>query len=52
MKYYIGNFTWNKFGRIVREYYISNSKGDVVAGDFYSYKQARTYLIKTLLKRT
>lgn len=60
MKYYISSFNipisqlsskFRKSGRKVKEYFISSKTGDIVAGDFKNYKEARSYLSKELLKR-
>ena len=61
MKYRISNFNVPRnqlsrklqaSGRKIKEYYIHDQNGHVVAGDFRSYKDARTYLTTTLTRRS
>ena len=49
MKWFIGNYTYQKFNKTVKEYYISDKQGNIVAGDFHSYNQAKRYIKTNLL---
>lgn len=50
MPYYIGSYNCivGK-GRKTKEYYISKGTS-IIAGDFGSYKAAKTYLVSVILK--
>lgn len=51
MKYSIQYFTYKDEKNALRkEYYISEKGGNIIAGDFNSYKAARSYIVKTLSK--
>lgn len=51
MKYYIGNFSYLVNGKKRKEYYIAEGS-DIVAGDFKSYKAAKSYIKSKLSKHT
>ena len=61
MRYNIGNYQIptnqitgkaKRDKRKIKEYYITDDSGNVVAGDFRNYMEAKSYLSKQLLKHT